>query len=595
LDGGNVISVSAQAGSSTRQLDVFVSFASGDRDALVPFIHELRCRGLNVWWSDDLREGRWDIQIREKIASARRVLGIITPNAEAAERDYILTELEIARNSDKLIPLIIGGRAHSFAFRGVITLLHSYFFDNLADITASPDFEKLVTLCGGERPLQQKAEPKVSSAADRLENWFAGVESRYSLPNQIHAFSLALAAAIFENGPFTEIENLGQKLAHTITEAECDETIVPDPHYPRRTRQILALLECETIETPHPVLGVKQTLVRFHDPERSESLIQFAWCEFGRRRAILSDWWRVIADHASPEAQMRLGFALGALAQFSFIDVFEQLLKGWLLSESRSCNSVADIALSVAAFDPAAASAIRRIIESWSETGSQSELAAAVRLACGFAGTRIPGLAIETLRRATRRKGNIQAELLETMRNALANLMQAHENNADNSLFDLRGLITKLAEWVTEEASASDSKGGGIRDNPFPLMLFLLAVDGLPLRQAEKVQGRLSLDALLKDQETARLTAVIFNAALTRHRIGSVRSRELAQSILNRWIERRRKGGPRKDIQQDPLFRLAHFLVETAASPDDAERITYMFDSLYPPESLRDPLTVDHH
>jgi hypothetical protein len=129
-------------------------------------------------------------------------------------------------------------------------------------------------------------------------------------------------------------------------------------------------------------------------------------------------------------------------------------------------------------------------------------------------------------------------------------------------------------------------------------VLFLLAVDGLPLSQKKGVKGGLSLSALLRDDETARLTALVFNVALARHRIGGVKSRELAQTILGKWIERRHRETEQyqpstSEKLPDAVFRLARFLAATAESSEDVDRVAYMFESLYSPEALRDRKIAD--
>jgi hypothetical protein len=591
----------ARCEGGNRSLDVFVSFSSDDREALVPVITELRRRGLSVWWSEDLTRGRWDLQISEMISEARTVLGIITPNAENSSRggrgDYIIEELKTARAANKLVPIVIGDRVHSFAFRGVTALLQSYFFESIPGIIHSPNFEKIVAVCRGASRSSESNDTERLSSLQRLDRWYTGVETRFGTLSQIRAFSLALAIAVFENGPLAEVEKLGEELAALLSTAECDETASLDPDYPRRIRPLLTLLECEIEHAPHPVLGVEQTVVRFQDPERASALIQFAWTDFGFRRAIIGDWCREVVQKASAEGQTRVGFALGTLAQTRLLDVFEQILKPWLFGGSPHCQSVADIALSVAAFNSGPSEALRRIIENWAQRGTQEELAVAVKLACGFAGARIPGLAIQTLRTATRRvQQTLPLDLLETMRDSLSNLINAHSNDSDNSLFDLPGLISSLAGWVSDEVSEPGRGDRELKENPFPLLLFLLAVDGLPLFQRQGVQGQLSLDALIRDDETARLTAIVFNLALVRHRIASLRTREIAQAIPLKWIDQQHRTESIFKVKQssEPLLKLARYLVSTAPSDDDKDRVLYLFESLYSATSIRESSVIEH-
>jgi hypothetical protein len=244
------------------------------------------------------------------------------------------------------------------------------------------------------------------------------------------------------------------------------------------------------------VLDVKQTVVQFKDRERASEFFLFAWREFGNRRTTIREWLGDITGITSDEGQVRLSFALGLLAQEEFGDVFNQILQPWLLSDSKTQQAVADVALSVAAFDAAAAAALRNKIASWVENGGTSEVYASARLACGFAGARLPGIAIETLRGiASHPKRRLTVSLVETMQQAMQGLLAHHVDQADSSLFDLPGLMTELARWSLEGTSNRIHERE-LPNDPLPLLLFLLVMQDIPASAEGGGLGRLSLDSL---------------------------------------------------------------------------------------------------
>lgn len=587
--------MASQVGAAVEH-DLFISFSGDDRQAIEPIVGELRSRRLKVWWCGDIEEQRWDQHIEKNLRASRRVIAFITANAEDSDLDYIFAEIEQARKDRKLIPVIVGGAGKTFAIRGVTARLQCYFFDNLDKVIGTSQFEKLVLVCGGQsRDVPAEPGTQTANADARLEQWFGRIEDQFALRAQNEAFALGLTVAIFENGAFVEVESLARSLAEQLNVAEAQDEEVAERAYPRRRGPLLALLECETAEALHPVLGVSQTVVKFTDPERAIAFIQFAWREFGSRREVLREWLADIAVRASREARTRLGLALGLLAQADFIDVFEQVLRPWLISDTHSCRSVADVALSVAAFDPGAAEAVRKRIELWIGGGSKAERLAAIRLACGFAGAREPGLAIETLRAAAEQAATRHSnssppfDLISTMQEAMQALLQMHLDNADNSLFDLAGLIGKLAQWAMEDSDVRTPEAKRVQENPYPLYLFLLALEGLPVPRLAKVRGGLSLEALMEREDTARQTAKVFNKALERPRIGMVETRRIAQDILRRWIATRRRdrddGIPDRD--PDPLLILGRCLVMTAPSANDEDRVIHLLDAIFSEAVLR--------
>lgn len=575
-------------------LDLFISFSSSDRDKLFPVINELEKSGLSVWWSDYLEEGRWDIQIEEKIDSADRVLAFISPNVGQSSRDYIFEELERARSQNKLIPVIVGGGSQSFAIRGIVALLQSYFFDSFDEIIELEEFDKLLNICGRgkNRDKDLLKNRNTSTPNERVENWFDKIEKDFDQTAQLYLFSLSLATAIFEYASFTEVESLAQNLFNSLQYHEEGEEVksLAESNCPSRRSPLLKVLECEINSVEHSHLGVDQTIIHFKDPERAAAYLQFSWEEFGNRRQVLHKWLTDLAAIASAEARLRLGFALGTLAQKNYIDVFEQVLKDWLLSNKQSHQLTADIALSVAAFNPKIPSALRKNIILWAKSDIEDQVEASIRLACGFSGTRVPDLTIEILKIVSNDKAKkLTISIIDTMETSLRNLLATHLEDTDNSLFDFPSLVETLATWAVDDISLKDNERT-IRENPYPLLIFLLILENIPLEEKLKTKGSLSLSTLVHSSKLAKLTAIVFNSALKRPRINSIHTRKPAEQILRNWVSD--YSTRKKDnifSQSDSLFLLAKKLITTAFSSNDRDRVLYIFSPIFSEEKLLTP------
>lgn len=577
-------------------IDVFVSYSSSDAEGVAPVVEALRQRGCRVWWSEDsLLEGRWDHAVEAAFSSAKRVLALISENVDRANRDYILAEIERARAEEKLIPFVIGEGGRSFAIRGLVALIQSYFFDDFDSIVQSAQFERLIPLIRGPGP-EDRDRACVSAKRtplERIDHWFSCIEQDFGPSGRIHAYALGLAFAIFENGPFSEVEALGNELASMLKGLELGEPELTDTQFPRRSSPLLRRMECELREIEHPVQRLNQTVVSFIDRERASSFVRFAWTEFGGRRPILRSWLASLVSQASSERQMRVGFTIGLLAQAAYIEVFEQIIRPWLQGEDAALRSVADIALSVAAFEPAVARNLERTIKDWAISGSTADKKAAVRLACGFTGARITGSAIATLRHTTQDSNSeLRADLLRAIEQGLRDLLQSHGGDADTSLFNLHGLVGEITDWITDDLGEGNKHARNPTSGAIALFLFLIILRNLPLAATQRVKGRLSLDELMQHQKSAKRIARVFNIALARHRIDGIPTRDLATTMARRWIEIVRKARSRgKDDaltyeRRQALLAFARALYATAPGQNDRDRVLFMFDSVLTPDDL---------
>ncbi|MEE4302150.1 MAG: toll/interleukin-1 receptor domain-containing protein [Pseudomonadales bacterium] len=66
--------------------DIFLSYASEDRERVRPLVAALEAEGLSVWWDRELRPGpSFDLEIERAIEAARCVVVVWSEHAVASE------------------------------------------------------------------------------------------------------------------------------------------------------------------------------------------------------------------------------------------------------------------------------------------------------------------------------------------------------------------------------------------------------------------------------------------------------------------------------------------------------------------------------
>lgn len=85
---------------------IFISYASPDRERVIPFFEHLEKQGINVWMDDKSLKGgqNWDFEIKRVLEKATVVLTFVSKES-AERRGYIQKELRIAldKRDEKLI------------------------------------------------------------------------------------------------------------------------------------------------------------------------------------------------------------------------------------------------------------------------------------------------------------------------------------------------------------------------------------------------------------------------------------------------------------------------------------------------------------
>ncbi|HEY6598599.1 MAG TPA: TIR domain-containing protein [Pseudomonadales bacterium] len=154
-------------------IDVFMSYASEDRERVRPLVDALKARGWSVWWDREVIPGDgFEARIEQALADARCVVVVWT--AASAASEWVHAEAHDGLDRHVLVPLMLERVRLPLAFRHKDA---AQLFDWRGD-PGHPEFPRLVraiegTLAGRavEPEFRPPAEPKAST---RTRWWLVG-------------------------------------------------------------------------------------------------------------------------------------------------------------------------------------------------------------------------------------------------------------------------------------------------------------------------------------------------------------------------------------------------------------------------------------
>ena len=98
--------------------DIFVSHSHEDRDRIDPIVQQLHADGYEVWWDVELRGGSvYAKEIEAQIEAAKAV--IVVWSSASSESHWVADEAELARRSEKLVPILLDGDEAPIGFRQI--------------------------------------------------------------------------------------------------------------------------------------------------------------------------------------------------------------------------------------------------------------------------------------------------------------------------------------------------------------------------------------------------------------------------------------------------------------------------------------------
>lgn len=547
--------------------DIFVSYATPDREIVRRYVERFRRAGLRVWWDREIYEGRWDAEIEAALNSARRILVFISKCA--VESSYVFVEARRGRDKNKLIPIRIDDAPLKFAFDGLLALVQHWFLDDLVDWESDPRLLRLIALCSSRSEVDDsQVQPDDPLVQARI--WLDSV-------NDVDRIADALAVAVLESEACATVLAAAEPLRDDLRNRNSpDKPIALSIERITRGRdRMVKEIGAEIFQTHASRVKMPIECIRFCDERRAHALLYLTWESLDELRNPLTVWLNGLASRGDVDTRYRVAIAVGVLAQQSFPSVFDGLIRNWALSDKDAERQTADLALSVAALAPEVAHAISTVlIKDWSsENATVPQLRAAVELACGSTGFRLAPQAMSVLKRIAQRD---HKKLLADARKAVTRLVASACTSEGDDLFDLTSFLAALADWAEKP---------GDRDVPnyVPTYLFLSALSRLPVSDPS---GGPSLARLFDKREKMRpadgaLSVTVLEACARAFKTALSRrgDREFAEEVLLEWAESQKE----IPFAPDPTLALARSIFRfTTPHSRDRQRVEHIFRNFYP-------------
>jgi len=561
--------------------DLFISYSSRDREQIRPIVTALQAAGIDVWWDQMIIEGAdWSHEIEKALDASRQAVAFISRNVMHSEAWHVLAEIARAHRSQKLVPIKIGEFTMTLAIEGYVLGRQMVFAADFDTFRTGVGFTRICRLFATEAPAGGQGVSRASL------DW----PTEDTRPSEL---ALALALAVAESAPLSTVTDFAQDLERRLNALiEPDPSKAAKPQFglflQSRTRQ-LELVRAVRYRERHRRLDVELECVRFDDPTHGAQLLAQVWNELDGIRPTVVEWLDHLTHTANADARQRIALMIGILARADFASVFDELIYRWIRDDHPATRDVADMALSVAVFGDSLQSTAREIVRDFARSSNAIQLRAAVELACGYTGSRIKGLALETLKAVGQSKHSNFAALIDIMGKAIEFMVAASLTTDDASLFDWVQLIDDLSEWV----SAPDQK----TPQRLPMYLFLRLLALLPLRAPPDVAGLLSLDAIVNyhgrngqraSVSVLQTTARVFESALRDAGEEGFSPRAVATDILRSWMDEEPE--ETGDVV-DPLLEFSREVYRACKTPRDCDRLVFALRRNYRREQIAD-LTV---
>ena len=150
--------------------DVFVSYASQDRDRVRPLVEALQARGLSVWWDRDLVAGpSFDRDIEAALAAARCV--VVVWSGASGESNWCRAEASEGMGRGILVPLAIDPVTPPLAFRNAQTAaMHGWPTDDGGLRSVLEGIERILGESASTTPIEDSSDPARPAASGALRS-----------------------------------------------------------------------------------------------------------------------------------------------------------------------------------------------------------------------------------------------------------------------------------------------------------------------------------------------------------------------------------------------------------------------------------------
>jgi hypothetical protein len=176
--------------------DIFVSYASEDRERIMPLVQALEKAGWSVFWDRTIPIGKtWREVVGSEVESCRSM--IVVWSAMSVKSDWVLDEAESGKKRGILFPVLIDDVAQPYGFRSIQSANlvgwkgdpENYQFRRL--ITDLTGFINIPPAAGGTPKNRAEQEPQ---KVERLEKKPVGLKTPLWI---IGGVSIVILAAVF--------------------------------------------------------------------------------------------------------------------------------------------------------------------------------------------------------------------------------------------------------------------------------------------------------------------------------------------------------------------------------------------------------------
>ena len=95
---------------------IFVSYASADRERVERLVHALEADGLEVWWDRDIASGQSFHKVIEQALTAASCV-IVAWTRQSIASEWVLNEASDARKRERLVPVLLDAVTPPLEFR----------------------------------------------------------------------------------------------------------------------------------------------------------------------------------------------------------------------------------------------------------------------------------------------------------------------------------------------------------------------------------------------------------------------------------------------------------------------------------------------
>ncbi len=96
--------------------DIFISYASEDRERVIPLVKSLEADGCSVWWDRHIEGGAaFTLEIERALNSAKVV--VVVWSVSSVQSDWVLDEANSGKRNGKLIPIQLDATPPPLGFR----------------------------------------------------------------------------------------------------------------------------------------------------------------------------------------------------------------------------------------------------------------------------------------------------------------------------------------------------------------------------------------------------------------------------------------------------------------------------------------------